>query len=393
MWAMLPASAALVGLALYARRMQRRRVSRVPEPGLTRAQQIAFESRGYVVVPGLLGDEDLDPLQEEFEGVLDTICTEAHARGAIPSTYSQLPFHERYLALCKATGNFYSDPWRPALPGALHAITERTPCHFGTAVFGLIRNTKLLSAVGSLIGDEITSNPIQNARIKPPEACLQSCAAGLGARGIDAGLVGVTPWHQDNGVCTADADQTAMVTAWVPLHDVDADNAPLIVLPCSHRWGLQQHCVSSATKEVHLPSEAIDRLIAKTGLGALTLPMRRGDVLLLHPRLVHTSAPNRAERVRFSFDLRYNATGQPTGRAAFPAFVVRSRSDPASECRHHAEWAGAWLAARQRYADEAAAARRSSGTEHAQSAPVPVPVSALLGRERWINHPDAIPCA
>jgi len=382
--AIVPASIAALGLALYVCSL-RRRSARTCDGSLSHAQVTAFKAQGYVIVQGLLDRADLDPLQEEFDGVIAALCEEEHADGASPSTFEHLPFHERYLALCKATGKVFSDRLRPALPAALHTITEQTPCHFGKAVFGLVRNPKLLSAVGSIIGEEITSNPIQNARIKPPEACLNAATEGLK---LNAGLVAATPWHQDNGVCTADADGTDMVTAWVPLHDIDENNAPLRVLPCSHQCGLQKHCVSRTSKEVHLPDEAISRIVALTGIAPLDLPMRRGDVLLLHPWLVHSSAPNHADRIRFSFDLRFNATGQPTGRDAFPAFVVRSRANPASECRSHVVWEDAWLKTRQHYADEAAAARK-----YAAMHPDAELHGPLLGRDRWTNDRDAIMCA
>ena len=52
----------------------------------------------------------------------------------------------------------------------------------------------------------------------------------------------------------------------------------------------------------------------------------------------HSSLSNNSDDVRVSLDLRYNPTGQPTGRPEFPGFVARSRRDPSSELRDPEAW-------------------------------------------------------
>lgn len=47
-----------------------------------------------------------------------------------------------------------------------------------------------------------------------------------------------------------------------------------------------------------------------------------------------------------SLDLRYQPAGQPTGRPAFPSFVVRSRAVPDSVLADADEWTGLWEAAK-----------------------------------------------
>jgi phytanoyl-CoA hydroxylase len=66
---------------------------------------------------------------------------------------------------------------------------------------------------------------------------------------------------------------------------------------------------------------------------------------------VHSSCPNRSNQVRRSFDLRYQPTGQPTGRPAFPGFVARSRSRPDTELRDPERWTALWLEARRALAE------------------------------------------
>src|SRR5262245_60851912 len=49
----------------------------------------------------------------------------------------------------------------------------------------------------------------------------------------------ITGWHADRaywGTCSSDK----LLTAWIPLHDVDISRGPLVVMDGSHRWpGLQ----------------------------------------------------------------------------------------------------------------------------------------------------------
>ncbi len=59
--------------------------------------------------------------------------------------------------------------------------------------------------------------------------------------------------------------------------------------------------------------------------------MQAGDVLFLNKMMLHSSLSNVSDRIRISFDLRYNPIGQPSGRPAFPGFVARSRRAPEAE--------------------------------------------------------------
>jgi phytanoyl-CoA hydroxylase len=64
----------------------------------------------------------------------------------------------------------------------------------------------------------------------------------------------------------------------------------------------------------------------------------------------HSSLANISDRYRWSFDLRYNVTGQPTGRSHFPEFVARSKSNPKNELRDWQNWRDLWEQARSQVA-------------------------------------------
>ena len=64
--------------------------------------------------------------------------------------------------------------------------------------------------------------------------------------------------------------------------------------------------------------------------------------MILNKKTVHGSLSNVSENIRWSFDLRYNPTGQKTGREAFPGFVARSKKNPTSELRDPDVWKNMW---------------------------------------------------
>ena len=102
------------------------------------------------------------------------------------------------------------------------------------------------------------------------------------------------------------------------------------------------HCTT--TDQVGIPDALIEQERAKP------IPLRPGGVLLFHPLCKHASMDNNSDAFRWSFDLRYNPIGQPTGRPHFPGFVAQSRLNPESELRDPYEWARLWLDARDQMA-------------------------------------------
>lgn len=305
--------------------------------GLTPSQVEEFNREGFLVVRDYLDPvTDLDPIITEYAGVLDRLASELHARGEIASTYADLDFSERLIRVCRESGKVLAQHFDFSLPQK--NIRADTPIWTGEAVFHVLRHERILDAIESLIGPEIMSNPVQHVRLKLPEA-----------RGIqdEAGqlIQGATPWHQDNGVVLPEADETDMITVWFPLWDSPVESGCLQVVPRSHRDGLVEHCPLGAAG-AGIPHKLVPS-------GAVPLPMKRGDVLFLHRRTCHGSLSNLSDRVRWSFDLRYNPTSQPTGRRVFPGFVARSRKNPESELHDADAWAESWRQTRARIAGDA----------------------------------------
>ncbi len=307
---------------------------------LDQRQLSQFRQQGFVVVEDLLDPETyLDPLVSEYERRLDDLARQLLSDGQIRSTYAGMEFGTRLTRIYQDSGQVHSQYFDFSLPQK--GVTMETPMWHGPAAFDVLTAPPLLDAVESIIGSEIYSNPTQHVRIKPPEH--------LTPKNPDTGIVqlGATPWHQDSGVVTADADESEILTVWIPVWDADEAAGCLHLVPRSHREGLKVHCpggTATSPSTLGIPDELFR--IAD----AVPVPMRRGGALFMHRLTCHGSLPNRSDRIRWSLDLRYNPTGQHTGRPVFPGFVARSRRNPESELDDPAVWAGLWRQARARLA-------------------------------------------
>ncbi|HIL11108.1 MAG TPA: mitomycin antibiotic biosynthesis protein, partial [Candidatus Latescibacteria bacterium] len=235
------------------------------------------------------------------------------AEGKISDLYADEPFDRRLISICRENDEIYK---------------ELDIMHFrGRASFEFLVNDNLLDMVEGLVGPEITCSPIQHTRAKLP--------AGITPGGADPH---VAPWHQDSGVTWEEADPHFIVTVWLPLSPARPENGCLQIIPRAHNAGMRQHHIKQGLGTVIID----DEMPAEE---QLTLPMDKGDILLMHKQTPHRSTANNADVVRWSMDLRYQETGTPTGRPYNPDFVARSRSNPSSEFRDYDEWCRLWVEA------------------------------------------------
>ncbi len=304
--------------------------------GLDSGQLESFDRNGFLAVPAVLDPvSDLAPVIDEYADVLGRLTAHLEERGEISPIPSGLTFAERYMRIVAETGNTHAQWFDPALPQG--EVRTDTPIWTGPALFALLTNRRLLDVVESVIGPEIFANPVQHVRIKPPESLVdRQLAEGQHA-------LGATSWHQDNGVVTEDADDSDILTVWMPLTRATTSHGCLTVVPGSHRDGIFTHCPGSAAG-LEIPETVLPRH------GAVSVPLEPGDLLLLHRRTAHASLSNVTDEIRWSLDLRFNPIGQPSGRSVHPGFVARSRKDPSSELRDPVEWASLWADARARLA-------------------------------------------
>lgn len=271
----------------------------------------AFREEGVLVAEGVVTDEDLAPLIGEYEQWIDRRARALQAEGKIMDLHEGEPFDRRFASLY-AQSRYIGD--------GMDVMQAR-----GRATFAFLRNPNLLDAVESLVGPEITCNPIQHIRAKPP--------ATLSGEG--AGFYNV-PWHQDSGVTWEEADQSDIVTCWLALVDATVENGCMEVMPGAWKRGYLEHQAEGGTtiRPDLLPD-----------IAPRPVPVKRGGFVFMHRLTPHRSTPNFSNGVRWSLDLRYQPTGTPTGRPFHPEFVARSRSHPETELTDWAEWDRRWAEA------------------------------------------------
>ena len=306
-------------------------ISAVSSPAQKGEMRAKFDEYGYVVVRGVLDpEEDLQPVIDEYNQVLDGLAKEWVATGELSSEYAHLPFDERLVAIVSETGDKVYDHFRIFF-NPPSATTADSPLHVGPSMFGLLTNPKLLDVIENFIGSEILLNPVNVVRIKVPEQKLpkdQDYHIGMTAAW----------WHQDQGVFADDISEIDMLTVWLSLYDVTKESACLQVIPGSHRQGLSVHCSSGDPTKVGIPELLLGNV-------RHLIELKAGDVHFHHRRIQHGSLRNLSNRLRFSFDLRYQSGEQMHGQSGgvprgiqVPCVTARSQSNPETEMRDWREW-------------------------------------------------------
>lgn len=297
---------------------------------------------GYVIVAGALTSDDLDPVIAGIEAFVDERARALHREGRITELYESESFERRLALITRENTTIYDD---------IDIMNMRDE-----AVFRFLGNARMLDLVESLVGPEITCSPIQHLRAKLPEG-LNSLSGhgnggGNGGGGSDNGgssngggdddngeedalasriRENVAPWHQDAQVHHEDADPVFILTVWLPLCDTDEENGCLQIIPRVHHSRTVYWSEGFGIEDGGLPEGEV-----------LSLPMRKGDVLLMHKLIPHRSIPNRSGTIRWSLDLRYQQTGLPTGRSFYPNFIVRSRRHPEFVLSDYGTWNRGW---------------------------------------------------
>jgi phytanoyl-CoA hydroxylase len=275
---------------------------------LTASEVARFHEDGYLVVEDVLGADVLGPLIADFNELVADIARALVADGRLDDEYAGLPFERRLAVLTWAAGE---------------SLQRRVsfPANHRRAMFDFLTSARLVDLIESLVGPEIYCHPTQHVRPKLPEF--------VGDRFRDFSFQ--SPVHQDAAALLPEADDTFVLTSWIPLVDVTEDMGPVEVYPALHRGPIRRHH--------YVPG--IGLTIAQTQLPEaepVPIPVAKGDVLLIHARTPHRSRTNATPTVRWSIDLRWNDARRPGGRP-LPGLVVRSRERAVTA---YAEWIRAW---------------------------------------------------
>ncbi len=268
-----------------------------------------FEEAGYLQLDGLLSQDELNPVIWEFEGVVDREARAQKARGSLTDLHDREPF-ERRIALLAAQ-----------VPAIAYFLSPHRV--LGPAMFNLMRNPRILDVLEPLVGGEILCHPTHVVRPR-----MRDRPKGEERWRPTDGV----PWHQDAGVLGEEADETLLITVWIPLTAADRENGCLLVIPGSHRFGVRLH---EASTNYGIPQSAVP-----PG-DPVALPIEPGGVILFSNLVCHSGLPSHSDRVRWSIDLRYQHAAQPTGHPYFAGHLVRSRENPAAEPTYP-QWVSMW---------------------------------------------------
>jgi ectoine hydroxylase-related dioxygenase (phytanoyl-CoA dioxygenase family) len=226
-----------------------------------------MDSYGYLLIRGLLPNEDLDRLLGEITRIV-------FAAGWLLPDQNRL---ERMADVNAACGD--SDP-------SFKSVYEKV-FHL-EAFHRLAHHPSLQRVMSQLVGPQLLIHPKPIARLIFPNC--------------DRFVVHA---HQDHQAIGGDPES---FTAWIPLHDCPIELGPLQILEASHRYGLQ-----IADPQTGCVAEDSARGGAWVG-GRINA----GDVVIFHSLTVHAGSPNISRQVRISMDCRF----QDYGRALNPSTLV-----------------------------------------------------------------------
>jgi hypothetical protein len=265
---------------------------------LTPQQVHQYEKDGYLVLEGLLSDQDMEPARVALTAKVDEIARGLLQDGLIADKLEHRPFELRLAELASGLTDQqflkYGRSWRDRHPG----------------YFELMSNPKIIDVIESLIGPEIFANPVYNSRPKVPRVAA-----------------GAVPWHQDKSYWP-NANSNPVITVWIPLVDSTHENGCLHVIPgTQHKKLIDFHNETySGTGFLETDLKVVERESRKRPI--IALPVKAGSAILFNDRLLHMSTPNNSNHVRWSVDLRYQPTDQDPMPAYGIGFLARSEKFP-----------------------------------------------------------------
>ncbi|XP_078680911.1 phytanoyl-CoA dioxygenase domain-containing protein 1 homolog [Branchiostoma floridae x Branchiostoma belcheri] len=266
-------------------------LTRPPQPKVKKPGQLdddqlrQFFEEGFVLVKGFLKPEELQPVRDDIDRLVDDLAERLFKAGKIKDKHKDAGLFKRLTLLER---DF------PGTAVILHK-TGKLPKSFRD----LWSNERLLNVMEQLVGPEVAGNPIWNLRTKTPYNEQTE-----------------VPWHQDNAYMDEEALGTLIPTAWIPLLDATVQNGCMQMVRVGHRKGvLAKHvCCTGGTWYVEMAKEKMEQTLdCDLTKDVVTCEMPYGSVLLFNNLTPHRSLSNISTDVRWSLDLRWMDPGKPAG--------------------------------------------------------------------------------
>ncbi|XP_041354742.1 phytanoyl-CoA dioxygenase domain-containing protein 1-like [Gigantopelta aegis] len=157
---------------------------------------------------------------------------------------------------------------------------------------------------------------------------------------VEEGVEPFVAWHQDIRYWGVDGD---VVSVWLAVDDADLENGCMLVIPATHKSGILTHNQAKIKGNLlstnqEIPPDLYDKS------KAIPCPLKAGQMSLHHGHIVHGSEPNRSNRRRCGFVIRYIATTaypikDENRPRKFPTTVLVSGKDEHKNFEDHSpEW-------------------------------------------------------
>ena len=313
---------------------------------LTQSQLECFRKDGYLVVRNVLCPRsDLEPLMRTWCNVVETAAIVAHSEQRTPLDYQGSTTEELIVRLVSVAPDAALQLFMPSLAGRFSLFRTRAgfPTFRVPEAFELMRNSRVLDLVESILGPELSLSPISHLNIKIPKNLLGELAElgadwGISAEindGFRSFLFAETEPHCDNESCYADARDYNRVNVWIPFTDATPANGTIVVFPESHKDGW----VGVSSPQTN--AETVADVTRKCRASALPLTLFPGDLLLMDYRLWHGSVPIHTNKSRWAYSARYEVTGEASVLPPLPSVRVRSRALE-TELRNPFVWMAVW---------------------------------------------------
>ena len=138
-------------------------------------------------------------------------------------------------------------------------------------------------------------------------------------------------WHQDASYWPISPSK--VVSAWLAIDDVDAENAPMQVIPSSHKH--EQIAFNDSTPEENNVLNQTVPTPEAYGDSPVAFELRAGQISLHSDWILHGSEPNRSDRRRCGLAMRYLSSDVRAFNGWNQHSIVCRGSEPTGHWANH----------------------------------------------------------
>ena len=228
---------------------------------LTPEQLAAYAEDGYLILPDVLSEAELEPLETVFERFI---------RGEVGG------MGRDFCDMSGPYGRAFED---------FNLVNAVLPRVYEPSLRDNVFERRATSIARQLMGDDATLDYDQFLAKRPQRP------------------LAVFAWHQDLGYWPSGTPDTRTVTCSLALDDATPENGCLRVVPGSHREAkLRPHRPSSWSQSPELRHEAHTLTVQLSDHDrVVTLPVPRGSITVHNERIVHGSAGNQTDGWRRTY--------------------------------------------------------------------------------------------